>query len=60
MLAAMSQGTTLPAPDTPSDPDTRLSVALGDRSLLTEDTRYCPGCKKSVVSENGGVVVAFG
>ncbi|KAI0374152.1 hypothetical protein BV20DRAFT_605276 [Pilatotrama ljubarskyi] len=29
------------------------------QTLLTED-RYCPGCKKSVVDENGGVVVAFG
>ncbi|KAI0820004.1 RhoGAP-domain-containing protein [Trametes gibbosa] len=29
------------------------------QTLLTED-RCCPGCKKSVVDENGGVVVAFG
>ncbi|KAI1795706.1 hypothetical protein LXA43DRAFT_733594 [Ganoderma leucocontextum] len=29
------------------------------QTLLTED-RSCPGCKKSVVDENGGVVVAFG
>ena len=29
------------------------------QTLLTED-RFCPGCKKSVVDENGGVVVAFG
>ena len=29
------------------------------QTLLTED-RVCPGCKKSVVDENGGVVVAFG
>ncbi|KAI0769739.1 RhoGAP-domain-containing protein [Trametes elegans] len=29
------------------------------QALLTED-RVCPGCKNSVVDENGGVVVAFG
>ncbi|RPD57622.1 RhoGAP-domain-containing protein [Lentinus tigrinus ALCF2SS1-7] len=29
------------------------------QTLLTED-RVCPGCKRSVVDENGGVVVAFG
>ncbi|KAH9839288.1 RhoGAP-domain-containing protein [Rhodofomes roseus] len=30
-----------------------------DPSLLNEN-RFCPGCKKSVIDENGGVVVAFG
>ncbi|KAI0744172.1 hypothetical protein C8Q80DRAFT_1107153 [Daedaleopsis nitida] len=29
------------------------------QAMLTED-RICPGCKRSVVDENGGVVVAFG
>ena len=33
--------------------------AQSTQALLTED-RICPGCKKSVVDEHGGVVVAFG
>lgn len=32
---------------------------IPDPSMLSEN-RICPGCKLSVVTENGGVVVAFG
>ncbi|KAI0339819.1 RhoGAP-domain-containing protein [Trametopsis cervina] len=32
---------------------------VSDPSLLSEQ-RICPGCKQAVVTENGGVVVAFG
>ncbi|CCM05062.1 uncharacterized protein FIBRA_07268 [Fibroporia radiculosa] len=42
--------------------DPRLDISgspAADPALLTEN-RICPGCKKSVVDENGGVVVAFG
>lgn len=34
-------------------------TAAPDPALL-EENRWCPGCKKSVIDENGGVVVAFG
>lgn len=27
---------------------------------VTMEDRLCPGCRKSVVNENGGLVVAFG
>lgn len=32
----------------------------GPDSALLNENRFCPGCKKSVIDENGGVVVAFG
>ena len=32
---------------------------IPDPSVMGEN-RTCPGCKNSVVTENGGVVVAFG
>ncbi|KAI0771795.1 hypothetical protein BC629DRAFT_1583291 [Irpex lacteus] len=35
------------------------TVSPAEPSLLTEQ-RICPGCKQPVVTENGGVVVAFG
>ena len=47
----------------PSHPASMTDYLAADaqpaQTLLTED-RVCPGCKKSVVDENGGVVVAFG
>ncbi|KAI0085050.1 hypothetical protein BDY19DRAFT_997119 [Irpex rosettiformis] len=39
--------------------DQIAALNAADPSLLTEQ-RICPGCKKAVVTENGGVVVAFG
>lgn len=39
--------------------DQSVTVSPADPSLLTEQ-RICPGCKQPVVTENGGVVVAFG
>lgn len=39
--------------------DSANNPILSDPALLTEQ-RICPGCKLSVVTENGGVVVAFG
>ncbi|OSX66081.1 hypothetical protein POSPLADRAFT_1131942 [Postia placenta MAD-698-R-SB12] len=43
-----------------ASPDVSAGNAAGlDPSLSTENG-FCPGCKKSVVDENGGVVVAFG
>ncbi|KAH9948675.1 hypothetical protein B0H21DRAFT_777741 [Amylocystis lapponica] len=38
--------------------DPLANAAFSDPSLT--ENRICPGCKKSVVNENGGVVVAFG
>ncbi|EKM54604.1 uncharacterized protein PHACADRAFT_258574 [Phanerochaete carnosa HHB-10118-sp] len=36
-----------------------MAQNIPDPAVLTEN-RFCPGCKQSVVTENGGVVVAFG
>ncbi|GJE94429.1 RhoGAP-domain-containing protein [Phanerochaete sordida] len=36
-----------------------MAQNVPDPAMLTEN-RMCPGCKESVVTENGGVVVAFG
>lgn len=36
-----------------------MAQNIPDPAMLTEN-RQCPGCKQSVVTENGGVVVAFG
>lgn len=36
-----------------------MAQNVPDPAMLTEN-RLCPGCKQSVVTENGGVVVAFG
>ncbi|OBZ70689.1 putative Rho-type GTPase-activating protein 3 [Grifola frondosa] len=42
-----------------TDVASQNSAAASDSALLS-DNRFCPGCKNSVVDENGGVVVAFG
>lgn len=57
MLAALQPS---PIPMLDASPEVSAGNAAGlDPSLLTENG-FCPGCKKSVVDENGGVVVAFG
>jgi len=43
-------------PDTPHTQSTRDQSM--DHALI--DDRLCPGCKKSAVTEHGGLVVAFG
>lgn len=43
----------------PSQPMPMADYLTADGNELTED-RVCPGCKRSVVEENGGIVVAFG
>lgn len=57
MLAALTPNpvpmSEVPGIDIPS------STTVPDPNFLTEN-RFCPGCKRSVVDENGGVVVAFG
>ncbi|TBU61671.1 RhoGAP-domain-containing protein [Dichomitus squalens] len=53
MLAALQPPQ--PAPMT----DYVTAESQPGQTFITED-RFCPGCKKSVVDENGGVVVAFG
>lgn len=37
----------------------RASHALLDPAIMVEN-KVCPGCKKTVVTEDGSVVVAFG
>jgi hypothetical protein len=34
--------------------------AVDDSELQMDEYTLCPGCKRSVVDETGGVVVAFG
>ena len=52
-------------------PNAHHDISSGDRSYASDnypsvdqtlgiEDRLCPGCKSSVVSENGGLVVAFG
>jgi hypothetical protein len=59
MLASMVS----PTLAAPVHEQTSVDVEHAARDLsppLGLDDRICPGCKKSAVSEQGGLVVAFG
>ncbi|TFK44647.1 hypothetical protein BDQ12DRAFT_730679 [Crucibulum laeve] len=60
MLAAMPPS----QHDIPLREQSHLNLQTQSRDALPENStledRLCPGCKKSAVSENGGLVVAFG
>ena len=51
MLATLAQ-------DIPLREHSHLDLQHGNTLAL--DDRVCPGCKKSAVNEQGGLVVAFG
>ncbi|KAL6305222.1 hypothetical protein BKA93DRAFT_780517 [Sparassis latifolia] len=57
MLAALPYNS--PPMSDVSNLGSRGISAQPDSPLLNE-SRLCPGCKKSVITEVGGVVVAFG
>lgn len=59
MLASMAS----PTITVPLREQSHLDVQQATRDLpdpLSLEDRLCPGCKKSAVSEQGGLVVAFG
>ncbi|KAF8894145.1 hypothetical protein BD779DRAFT_1669623 [Infundibulicybe gibba] len=60
MLAAMNS----PQNNIPLREHSHLDIQHDSRDTFTDniaiDERLCPGCKKSAVSEQGGLVVAFG
>lgn len=46
--------------DVPLREQSHLTLQKSHSNQLTLEDRLCPGCKKSAVNEQGGLVVAFG